>query len=50
MFGMCWEIVRVLKAAKAQSPRLGIVSEYINSKNNLREAMWKDYQRIEKIL
>ena len=50
MFGMCWEIVQVLKAAKAQWPRLGIVSEYVNSKNNRREAVWRDYQRIEEIL
>ena len=48
--GLFWELIRVLRAAKAQWPGVAIILENVNSKDDRREAVRQDYQLIERIL
>ena len=48
--GLFWEMIRVLRAAKAQWPGVAIILENVDSRDDPREPVRRDYQLIERIL
>ena len=48
--GLFWEMIRVLRAAKAQWPGVAIILENVHSRDDRREAVRRDYQLVEDIL